>query len=277
MKNFTRLVRWILLLTAVIGLVFLLSRPFWNNVDVAVMEFLNQIQQPDTTNILGLPSQASAVPASEFGIIRIVLTLLLTALLGAIVALRGDESRLERSSILEAHMILAVAASLMMMIIGSQLARAFGLMGAASIVRYRYSLRSPKEASSLIIALGVGMACGTGLYLLAVLTAVFVQLIFRLPHVLPRWLRGSWGGEMKHYELTVTSSDMEATMHRLQKRVGELHGALHVSKVKEKQGKYRIQARVALPARTREEELTKGLLGNEIKTFEWESLKGKKE
>lgn len=276
MKNWSRIIRWLFLLAGITGMVILLSRPFWTETDRAIMNFLDWTQHSQV-KLDFLEETSRSVPASEYGLIRITLTLVLTALLGALVAIRGDKARLERSSILEAHMVLSVAASLMMMIIGSQIARAFGLMGAASIVRYRYSLRSPKEASSLIIALGVGMACGTGLYILGTLAAVFVVLLFWLPRVLPRWFKGNWGSEMSHYELSIVSSDMEATVGRLQERVDALNGILHVNRVREKQQKYRIQARVALPVKTPEDRLTRGLMGNEVKSFEWESLKGKKE
>jgi uncharacterized membrane protein YhiD involved in acid resistance len=77
----------------------------------------------------------------------------------------------------------------MMMIIGSQLARAFGLMGAASIIRYRYSLKSPREASSLVIALGIGMACGVGLNALAVIVAVYITIVVNFFEFMPGSLR----------------------------------------------------------------------------------------
>lgn len=63
-------------------------------------------------------------------------------------------------AVIVAHFVLALAVVLVMMIIGSELARAFGLIGVAAIVMYRYSLNKPIEASSLVIALGLGMACG---------------------------------------------------------------------------------------------------------------------
>ncbi len=120
--------------------------------------------------------------------LNILLTLLAASVLSALVSYRrrGGQAQMDFT---EAHVVLSASAALMMMIIGSQIARAFGLMGAASIVRYRYSLKSPKEASSLVIALGIGMACGVGLYPLAVITAIYITVMIKLfecPHQNPR-------------------------------------------------------------------------------------------
>lgn len=118
----------------------------------------------------------------------ILLTLLLASFLSAMVSYRrrGGKNQMDFT---EAHIVLASSAALMMMIIGSQLARAFGLMGAASIIRYRYSLKSPREASSLVIALGIGMACGVGLNALAVIVAVYITIVVNFFEFMPGSLR----------------------------------------------------------------------------------------
>ena len=104
--------------------------------------------------------------------------LLLAAVLGGLVAYRRRVSVFEHD-LFHAHILLSVAGALMMLIVGNQLARAFGLLGAASVVRYRYGLRNPRDASLLIIALGIGMATGVGLYALAVSAAAVVFVFSR--------------------------------------------------------------------------------------------------
>lgn len=125
-----------------------------------------------------------------------IFSFLLAGFLGAIVSYRRkiDSYGL---AVMEAHIILAFAASLMMMIIGSEIARAFGLMGAATIVRYRYSLSNPREASSLVIALGIGMACGVGLYLLAIIATFFVRVGFNIFNIIPSFIL-NWIFDIKH-------------------------------------------------------------------------------
>ena len=49
----------------------------------------------------------------------------------------------------------------------ASLARAFGIVGAANLVRYRSKIEDPKDAVVMLCALAVGLACGVGLYALA--------------------------------------------------------------------------------------------------------------
>lgn len=125
-----------------------------------------------------------------------IFSFLLAGFLGAVVSYRRKIDAYGLA-VMEAHIILAFAAALMMMIIGSEIARAFGLMGAATIVRYRYSLSNPREASSLVIALGIGMACGVGLYLLAIIATFFVRVGFNIFNIIPSFIL-NWIFDIKH-------------------------------------------------------------------------------
>ena len=55
-----------------------------------------------------------------------------------------------------------------MLVVGSSLARAFGIVGAASLIRYRSKIDDPKDAGVMLCGLAVGLASGVGLYGLAV-------------------------------------------------------------------------------------------------------------
>ncbi len=120
-------------------------------------------------------SEVVLVEIGNFGrtLLEVGPVMLLAALLGGLVGYRRRLTVFERD-LFQAHILLSVAGAMMMLIVGNQLARAFGLMGAASVVRYRYKLGDPRDASILIIALGVGMASGVGLYALAISAAVVV-------------------------------------------------------------------------------------------------------
>jgi len=60
------------------------------------------------------------------------------------------------------------------MVIGSSLARAFALVGALSIIRFRTVVKDTKDISFVFAALAMGMAAGTSNYILAVLGAFFI-------------------------------------------------------------------------------------------------------
>ncbi len=55
-----------------------------------------------------------------------------------------------------------------MLIIGSNIARAFTLVGALSIVRFRHAVKESRDIAFVFLVMAVGMACGTRFYMLAV-------------------------------------------------------------------------------------------------------------
>ncbi len=77
--------------------------------------------------------------------------------------------------------ILGVCVALVMMVIGSNIARAFSLVGALSIVRFRTAVKETKDLAFVFVVMAIGMACGTRFYLIAVAgTLVVSALIFAL-------------------------------------------------------------------------------------------------
>ena len=67
---------------------------------------------------------------------------------------------------------------MVIMIIGNNLARAFALVGALSIIRFRTVVKDNKDTAYIFWALAVGMASGTGSYFLALAgTAMILSLI----------------------------------------------------------------------------------------------------
>jgi uncharacterized membrane protein YhiD involved in acid resistance len=61
-----------------------------------------------------------------------------------------------------------VVVAFIMLIIGSNIARAFTLVGALSIVRFRHAVKEPRDIAFVFSAMAIGMACGTRFYMLAV-------------------------------------------------------------------------------------------------------------
>jgi uncharacterized membrane protein YhiD involved in acid resistance len=61
-----------------------------------------------------------------------------------------------------------------MMVVGTNLARAFGVVGAAGLVRYRAKIEDPKDAGVMLSTLAIGLASGVGLYAMALFSAAFV-------------------------------------------------------------------------------------------------------
>ncbi len=78
----------------------------------------------------------------------------------------------------------SVIVSAVMMIIGNSLARAFALVGALSIIRFRTVVKDTKDTAYVFFALAAGMASGTSNYFIAgILTAAVSALAVVLHHL----------------------------------------------------------------------------------------------
>lgn len=78
--------------------------------------------------------------------------------------------------------ILGVTVSFFMLIIGANVARAFTLVGALSIIRFRHAVKETRDVGFVFVSLAVGMACGTRSYLLACFATVCMIGVIMLLH-----------------------------------------------------------------------------------------------
>jgi anti-anti-sigma factor len=92
-----------------------------------------------------------------------LIKLVVAALIGLLVTAVHQPATRERSSSMEqAQTLLCVSGAMMMIIIGDSLARAFGIAGAASIIRFRTPVDDPKDVTILFLLMGLGMSVGLG-------------------------------------------------------------------------------------------------------------------
>jgi uncharacterized membrane protein YhiD involved in acid resistance len=100
----------------------------------------------------------------------------LAALLGTALALRpqrkGTPAR--TPAVVQTQIVLAVVGAIIMLVVGASLARAFGIVGAANLIRYRSKIDDPKDAVVMLCALAVGLASGVGLFALAIFSTLFL-------------------------------------------------------------------------------------------------------
>ena len=78
-------------------------------------------------------------------------------------------------SFVHTMIIMGVTVSIIMLIIGSNIARAFALVGALSIIRFRNAVKDSRDVGFIFMTMAVGMAVGTGFYGAAIVFAVFVS------------------------------------------------------------------------------------------------------
>ncbi len=135
----------------------------------------------------------------------------LAAALGTALALRprrrGTPQR--QPAVIQTQIILAVVGAIIMLVVGASLARAFGIVGVASLIRYRSKIDDPKDAVVMLSALSVGLASGVGLYALAIFSAVFL--------VAALWVIESFEKAMKAFDLTIkVGKDTDALRPRIE-------------------------------------------------------------
>lgn len=196
----------------------------------------------------------------------------LAAVLGAALAFRpvrrGTPPR--DPAVIQTQIILAVVGSVIMIVVGASLARAFGILGAANLVRYRAKIDDPKDAAVMLVALAVGLATGVGVYGIAVgATAFILPLLWGLESFEP--------DPKKRFDLKVTGKDVGS----LRADVERVLRDLAVSFESRTLGHDEIAYDVQLPIRRRTDRVANALvaMGNEKDvelTVEWESPKKEK-
>lgn len=87
-------------------------------------------------------------------------------------------------SFVQSMVFVGITITLIMIIIGSNIARAFALVGAMSIIRFRNPVKDSRDIVFIFMAMAIGMACGTQFYLFAVIFTLFIVAINHIFHVI---------------------------------------------------------------------------------------------
>ena len=145
-----------------------------------------------------------------------VLALPIAAALGAALAFRprrrGTPPR--SAPVIQTQIVLAIVGAVVMIVVGASLARAFGIVGAANLIRYRAKIEDPKDAVVMLTTLSMGLAAGVGLFALAAFGTLFILAVL--------WAIESFEPERrKTFELKVAAAepaglraDVEAVLRR---------------------------------------------------------------
>jgi hypothetical protein len=139
-------------------------------------------------------------PLAVADLAHALLCLVVAATLGALLAFRPRRAGAppHASRVIQTQIVLAVLGSLVMLIVGASLARAFAIAAVTGLVRYRSDVDDAKDASVMLSCLAIGLASGVGqLYLAAAGTAFVVGTLWML-----EW-REPWAS--KAFQLKVTS------------------------------------------------------------------------
>lgn len=193
----------------------------------------------------------------------------LAAVLGAALAFRpvrrGTPPR--DPAVVQTQIILAVVGSVIMLVVGASLARAFGILGAANLVRYRAKIDDPKDAAVMLVALAVGLATGVGVYAIAVgATAFILPLLWGLESFEP--------DPKKRFELKVTGKNVGGLREDIERVLRDLAVTFESRTLGQDEIAYDAQ----LPVRRRTDRVANALVAmakeKDVElTVEWETPK----
>ena len=111
---------------------------------------------------------------------EIIINLIISFILGLIISFVYKKTHKGLSysqSFVVTNIFIAVIVCMVIMIIGNNLARAFALVGALSIIRFRTVVKDTKDTAYIFWSLAVGMAAGTGSYFLAFIGTIILTII----------------------------------------------------------------------------------------------------
>ena len=105
--------------------------------------------------------------SSEITVLSAVITMLIALVFGGVIAFTYYKTQngasYQRSMAVTLLMLPAIL-SVIIVFIGSNIARAFSLAGTLSIIRFRSAPGDPKDIGYIFFDIAAGLACGVGLY-----------------------------------------------------------------------------------------------------------------
>jgi hypothetical protein len=127
------------------------------------------------SDLVPTPNRAEQIDQLRRAATRLPIAAVLALMLAMRPRRKGTPHR--SAPVIQTQVILAVIGAVVMLVVGASLARAFGIVGAAGLVRYRAKINDPKDAGVMLSTLAIGLAAGVGLWMLAVFTTVFIMVV----------------------------------------------------------------------------------------------------
>ncbi len=132
--------------------------------------------------ILNVPPSVETAYTAE----SVLLSLVLAFVLGQVLAWVYYFTHVGLSyskGFVQSILVVTIVVSLIMVVIGNNITRAFGLMGALAIIRFRNVVKDTRDMVFIFCALVVGMATGTQAHLIAIIGTVVLSLTMLYLHV----------------------------------------------------------------------------------------------
>jgi uncharacterized membrane protein YhiD involved in acid resistance len=220
-------------------------------------------QSPETA--LGLPA---GLVEHGVGLREAAFTISLAAVLGAALAFRpvrkGTPTR--DPAVIQTQIVLSCVGAIIMLVVGASIARAFGIVGAASLVRYRAKIADPKDAAVMLVALAIGLATGVGIYWVAGVATLLILIVLY-------FLESFEPAPSRKYLLTIKDADLDQRRDSIEAFFRRQRIAFDLRSTAPRELSYEVE----VPARKRTDGITKAIIADvgpdETTTVEWARTK----
>ncbi|WP_123042480.1 DUF4956 domain-containing protein [Cohnella candidum] len=146
----------------------------------------------------------STASVTELSLSHALLTFAVSILLGGVISWTYMKTQTAYSpSFTLTMMVLPTIVAIIILMIGSNIARAFSLAGAFSIIRFRSAPGDSKDISYVLFSMAAGLGCGVGAYGYAILFTVCLCVLML---VLKAFKFGSHKDGMKTLKITIPES-----------------------------------------------------------------------
>ena len=211
---------------------------------------------PQASTVLDAPSE-----------IRVAFERLpLAALFGTALAFRPRRRAqgARKVVVIQTQIMLAVVGAVIMLVVGNSLSRAFGIVGAAGLIRYRSTIADPKDAVVMLCALASGLAVGVGLYRIGAVATVFMMLALWLVEYLEP-------PAIKRFELRLRTSNAAEFRSKAEDVMTALN--LEHELLVEDQDEIRYTVQAPVDVRTKDVSDTLRLVAGGNLVVRWEELR----
>lgn len=116
-------------------------------------------------------------PTSLFEILTNIFIALLCGMFIALIYKKSYKGAGYSAGFANSVIMLTLITAIVIMVIGNNLARAFGLVGAMSIIRFRTAVKDTQDIVFIFFGLSVGMAAGVGYHKLALFGTVIIGVL----------------------------------------------------------------------------------------------------
>lgn len=114
-------------------------------------------------------------------------------------------------SFIQSMILGSMVTCVLIMAVGDSLGRGMGMLGTLAVIRFRTPIRDPRDAMFLFACLGIGIACGSGLALVAIGGTIMINAVALFLHFAPFASRREYEGLLRFLSSKTDSDKQELT------------------------------------------------------------------